>query len=43
MKLCDVFDKFWTWLLSKPYVSPKISEWGCGCSKIFMAINVLEK
>ena len=29
MKLCDVFDKFWTWLLSKSYVSPKISEWGC--------------
>ena len=37
-----VRDRFWTWFLSEFYVSTKISEWGCGSSKTFMTISVLE-
>ena len=42
MKLCDVCDKFWAWLLSESYVSLKVSEWGCGSSKRVMINSVLD-
>ena len=35
MKLHDMRDRYWTWLLNEPYVSPNLSEWGYVSFKIF--------